>query len=249
MRTRAAAAIVALLALSVLSGCGDDDEGARAAVDEPAPAADGAGQPDLEAAVAAGQLEPDDLGVGWELTESKAPGEDDDEPNPVDGCLQRLDDRFDDSKVAESEERTFQREGDAPLPAEVMSSSIAVDDAALLIEMHDLLRSPDFAACLHSGFEESMASLGGEADVTVGDVAQADGTIDSRVDPQLSSTTLSMPITTGMDGLTLDLAVQMVFLSTGQLGASILVVAPEGEVPADEVAEWGRLLAERLAGA
>lgn len=244
MRSRAAAAVVVLLAISTLAACADDD--ARPAA-EASSARDGADE--LEAAVTAAQLEPDDLGPGWELTETKAPGEDDDEPNPVDECLQGLDDRFQAATVAESEERTFTHEGESPLPAEVTSASLALDDAALFVEMHDLLRSPDFAACLHRRFEETMASLGGEAEVTVGDVAQAEGVVDPGNDAQLTSTRLSIPITIGMDGLTLDLDADMAFLSTGQLGSYVLVFASEGEVPAEAVAEWGRLLAERLIGA
>lgn len=257
MRTRALVAAAALLALPLLASCGDDDEEATSsdtteqASEAPAEDESEAGHDlsdeDLAAAVEAAQLEPEDLGPGWELTATKGPDEEeDDEPSPIDDCLSDdLPDRFDDAAVAESEKRTFTN-AEGVIPSEVESSSVGLDDPELFDEMHALLRDPDFGTCFGEGLQEMVTQDGTE--ITVGEVEQAEQVVDPGEDPELESTGLSIPLTITAEGTTFETRATMVFLSTGHLGSSMFVFGEDGAVTEEQVAEWGRFLAERLVG-
>jgi hypothetical protein len=226
---------------------GDDTEQTEDQVDEEEQdeaTADG----DLAAVVDGAQLELEDLGEGWELVSDNPPTDDDeeDEPNPIDECAtSELQDSFEAAKVAESNERSFRRTGTGPIPAEVQSSSIGLDDETLFEDMHEVLRSPEFGTCLGEGLQTAMAGGGGEA--VVGEVEQSDEVVDPGNDDGLQSTGITIPITLTVEGQTFELRATMVFLNSGPVGSSMFAFAPEGEVSSENVAEWGRLLAERIA--
>ena len=266
------AAAPALLVLALLAACGDDDEdtasttnteaeaetdeestGEESQDDEPTDeeSHDEGGHDlstaDLEAAVTAAQLEQDDRVEGWSLTETQPPGADD-EPDPIDDCFpDGLGDRIDAATVAESEERTYTFQSDDLISPQVASSSKGLDDASLFDELHEALRSEEFSTCIGAAFEREMAS--NEAQTTLGEIQQSEDVVDPGDDPDLESTALTFPIAIEGEGLSVDVEVTMTFLTTGQLGSSLMAFAPEGEISSDQLAEWGRLLAERLTGA
>jgi hypothetical protein len=271
MRIRAAAA-ASLLALALLSACSDDDDPAvdasasgsasdveaeatddEATVDqeelEDEPAASDA---DAQAAIDAAQLDAEDLGEGFALTSTKPAGEDDedDEPNPIDDCMTTdLDDRFEDATVAETEERTFTRQDGGAIPTEVSASNVALSDGDLFDEMHELLRSDEFGACMGTAFEELVAESAGGAEITLGELDVREDVVDPDAADDLTSTGIDIPVSVSSDGFTLDVEVTMAFLNTGELGSSILVFGATDERRDQELAEWGRLVAERLADA
>lgn len=272
MRIRAAAA-ASLFALALLAGCGDNDEPAvdasdsDASEDVEAEATDDEAtvdedelqdqQPsstdaDAQAAIEAAQLDAQDLGEGFTLTSTKPAGEndEDDEANPIDDCMVTdLDDRFDEATIAETEERTFTREGTTTVPTEVSSSNIALSDASLFDDMHELLRSDDFGTCMGTAFEELLAEDAGGAEITLGEMEVREDVIDPDAADDLSSTSIDIPVSVSAEGFTLDVQVTMAFLNTGELGSSILVFGEADALRDQELAEWGRLVAERLADA
>lgn len=276
MRIRSAAA-ASLLALALLAACSDDDDSAvstddaeditvdeestddEATVDdEETESGDSASDDDagadvdvesLQASVDAAQLETSDLGDGWVLTGTKPAGEDDDEPSPLDDCLAGdIDERVEEGTVAESEERTFELQGETAFPTEITSSSIALEDETLFDEMHELLRSDELATCISDSFREAMASSADGAEITIGDFEATEDVVDPDAAPDLESTGFEIPLTITAEGFTADATVSMTFISTGQLGSSILVFGPSEELRTSMVAELGAILAERLAG-
>lgn len=245
--------VVALVGAACSSDDGDDeavDAGDGAAQTEDAPSeAEADDGEDLELVVERAQLEVEDFGEeGWELVSDTPPDdEEDDEPNPIDECAAAdLQDSFDAAKVAESNERSFQRAGAGPVPAEVQSSSIGLDDASLFEEMHELLRSPAFGTCLADALQTLLADGGGEA--VVGEIEQSGTVVDPGDDEDLESTGLTIPITLTVEEQTFELRATMVFLNSGPVGSSLFAFAPEGEVTSEDVADWGGALAERIAG-
>lgn len=268
MRTRAAA-IAALLSLTLLAACGGDDEDTAATGDttEEGTAEDGSEEEggtdpaeddipedgavaDSDVALHEAQLEVEDLGAGWELTDTKPAGEDDDEPSPLDACIPGdLDDRFDAAKVAETEERTFVQQGEGPIPAQLVSSSVALDGAALFEEMHEVLRSAEFADCAGDAFQEAMGGPDGSAEATMGDIEQEDAVVDPGDDPDLTSTGITFPVSISSGELRAEMTVVMAFINTGRVGSSMLVISERDERLPMRVAEWGGILAERLSAA
>lgn len=265
MRIRAAAT-AAVLALALLAGCGDDDDPSVPTGDDPSvdveeestddeATVDGEEQPDGDdtdaaAAIDAAQLEASDLGPGWELTSTTPPDTDpsDDEPTPLDDCLATdLQDAFDAGKVAETEERTFElADGDSPLPSQVTASSVALDDADLFDQMHDVLRDEEFGQCISDGFRTLMAEqTGGQGEVTIGDIEATEGTVE--VD-DAESTRLGFAMTITSQGFTFETTFGITFVNVGSLGSSLLAFGPDGGVTPEQEAEWASLLAERLAG-
>lgn len=258
--------LAALLALALLAGCSDDDDDGGAASDDtavdvgdddtPEITADGGEEPatdaELQAAIETTQLEAEDLGEGWTLTGTKPAGEDagDDAPNPLEDCVDDLGDRFDDAQLAETEERSFERQGEAPIPQQLTSSSVALDDGALFTEMHGVLRDDAFGACMATAFEQVMSETTPEgAEITLGDIIQADTVVDPGDDADLESTGIAIPVTVTAEGITLETSVSIMFISTGQVGASLLFFGPVTELGAEEQAEFGRIVAERLSAA
>lgn len=268
IRTAAAASLVAL----VLAACGGGEDSAvstddpedvtadEASTDDEATVddeetssgdADGGADLDVErlqASVDAAQLETTDLGEGWVLTGTRPPGADDDEPSPMDACLAGdVDDRIEAGTVAESEERTFELEGEAAFPTEITSSSVALEDAALFDELHELLRSDELITCISDSFREAMAAGGDGAEITIGQFEATADVVDPDAAPDLESTGFEIPISISAEGFDADASVSMTFISTGQLGSSILVFGPADEL-GTSAGELGAILAERLAG-
>lgn len=259
----------AVLALALLAACSDDDDAvtasgtgsssqveAESTDDEATVDDEELADADVQALIDEAQLDADDLGEGYELTATSPPDAEDDEDgdddgaeaNPIEDCLASdLDDRFDEATVAETDERTFTQTDGAPVPAEVTASNVALDDDALFDEMHDLLRSEDFATCMGDAFEALLAESAAGADIVLGEIDVAEDAVDADVD-DLTSTTITIPVSVSAEGFSLDAEVSMLFLDVGELGSSILVFGAADEARAGELARWGGLVAERLAG-
>ena len=262
----------AVLALALLAACSDDDDGAVTASgsgsasdveaestdDEATVDDEELASGDVQALIDGAQLDAEDLGEGYELTATSPPDDQDDEDdeddtdageaNPIEDCLAGdLDDRFDEATVAETDERTFTQTGGAPVPAEVTASNVALDDEALFDEMHELLRSEDFATCMGDAFEAVLAESAAGADIALGDIAVAEDAVEADVD-DLTSTTITIPVTVSAEGFSLEADVSMLFLDVGELGSSILVFGAADEGRGDDLVRWGGLVAERLAG-
>ncbi|HYD10043.1 MAG TPA: hypothetical protein VEA78_08065 [Acidimicrobiales bacterium] len=260
MRSQARVRAIALAALLAVSACSDDGDG------DTTPPADDAASIDEETTddeatvdgdeqrsavqrtVDLAQLDEDDLGDGWRLTNTTPAGEDDDE-SPLDECVDASYlGTFDDATIAESDERTFTLSADtSPLPPQVSSRAEALDDATLLSQRHDVLASDDFADCIATTFQDvatqQMVRGGGEA--TVGDVEVRTDVVD--VDGAESSR-LSVPITLTTEGLTYELAISATYVDIGPLGVNLFVYGSAGTVTLEQELEWASLLAERLAG-
>ena len=268
MRIRAAAS-ASLLALALVAGCSDDDDPAvdasdassddveaestddEATVDDDERDDLADSDADAQAAIDAAQLEAEDLGEGWTLTGTTPPSDsDDDEPNPLDDCMESdLDDQFDEATIAETDERSFSREGDGVVPTEVTASNVALSDESLFDEMHDLLRSDDFGTCMGTAFEDLLAESAAGAEVTLGDIEVTEDVVDPDAADDVSSTSIDIPVTVSSQGFTLEAEVTMAFLNVGELGGSILVFGAADDLRAESIAEWGNLVVERLAGA
>jgi hypothetical protein len=252
MRIRSSLA-VALLVLAPLAACGGDDDSAAATTTTTTEGSDGHPttttevDADVQARAEQAQLEVADLGDGWTLTKTTPPDQVDDTPNPVDECVGDLKDRIDASQVFETDHREFTAKTDAPVPATVQSSSIAVDDPSLFAEMHDLLRGDEFGQCMGTAFQKLLEGNATGAEITIGDVIAAEQVVDPGDDPDLTSTGVTIPVTVSAEGTTLDLESSMTFISTGPVASVLIVFTPTGIVTADAIAEWGRVLAERLA--
>ena len=190
------------------------------------------------------QLDVADLGDGWTLTDTSDPSSD--APSPVDGCTGAVGKQFKAAKVAKSGDRSFTKETSGAVAVQLTSSSVAISDASLFDDMHALLRDADFGTCLGVAFEKVISGTASGAQITVGTVDQAEQVVDPGDDTNLQSTGITFPVTVSTQGRSVDLLVSMTFISTGTLGASLLVFGPTDELTADVIAEWGRLLAQRL---
>lgn len=250
MRIRTAACIP-LLALLLLAACGSDDEeptssaSASAPADEEATtetseaAEDEGADADLEAAVEAAQLEVEDLGEGWTLTETVAAGDQDESPNPLDDCVGDLRQRIEAATVAESEQRTFTfDDGAVSVPTEVESSSVALDDEALFAEMHETFRDEAFLTCLTDTLRDQ---LGAEQQVNIGEVEVTDG-VDPQAAPDAVATALLVPLETEAAG---SLRLSITIITTGSVGTSLSVFGSPDQPIGERAVELAAVLAGR----
>lgn len=253
MRTRTAVLLAPLLALSLLAACsGDDDDDDATPNDDDTTeetAADGDDeQADVGVIVERAQLEVEDLGEGWELTSTTPAGEDDDEPNPIDDCAGDVQERFDAATVAESEERSFTQtsEDGAVLTTNLSSSAVALDDPSLFDEMHELIRSDEFAECFREAFVEAS---GAGPDLTVGEIQVGDGVDPDAAPEGLTSTSLVIPVTFEAEGIPPQESLfSITLLHLGEVGASVLLFGDAANPVAELGAELSGIVADRLAG-
>jgi hypothetical protein len=262
MRTRTAVLALALLTVPLLAGCGGDDDDDAAGATTTTQAVEGSdtddgddaaeSDGDAQATVDAVQLEAADLGDGWTLTETKPAGDDDDdESNPLDTCMETdIGDRMDDAKVAETEERTFTQEGDgtSPIPAQVTSSAVEIDDEGLFEETYDLVESDEFVGCLTSALDEELQSSAPDADVTIGEISTGPA-LDVDEFPEARSTAITIPLTIASSGVSVDLVMALSFVNQGAIGASLFAFGPGDQPIAELSAELAGTLASRMPAA
>jgi hypothetical protein len=258
MRMRTAVLAAALLTVPLLTGCGgDDDDTASATTTTQASGADDDAGTDAEpdadaqATVDAVQLEAADLGDGWTLTETKPAGEDDDEANPLDTCMQTdIDDRIDDAKVAETDERTFTQDdgGTSPVPAQVSASAVELEDEALFQETYELIEGDEFVSCLTTALEEQMNASAPGTDVTVGEIATGPA-LDPDEFPEAGSTAITIPLSIASGEVSLDLVMSMSFVNQGSVGATLFAFGPADQPLAELAAELAGTLVSRMPAA
>lgn len=230
-----------LFATLVVAGCagetpGDDSSESTAAAPARANRGDNIG---------AAQLELDDFPPGWERGEDPGPGTDG--ADPIYECLAGdLASRLDEATTDATDDRTFFNPSEAPVSERVSSSSLAVDDEAVLEEVHTQLRSQEVGDCLAETFAEELTS-GGEYRTQLLEVDQAQNFIDPGDDAALTSSGVSTTVdVTTEGGASQKARVTVVFLNTGTVGSWMTVYSPDATLGPESLSEWGRFLAERL---
>lgn len=218
---------VALIATAVfLGGCGDDDDG-------------GLGEDAAQTIVDGALLDADDLGAGWQLTDTIA-ADDEDVESPLDDCIAA--DEVDLGDLALSEERRFSMATEVIVPAEVGVSAGASSDAARMARLHDTLARDSFQSCVRETFERELAGTGG---AEVGEIEVDDDLAD--VD-DVTVSRLIVPLTFVNDQFSLEATIDVVIVTTGQVGGQIFAFGPRGTIVEEDLAHWATLMGERLRG-
>lgn len=240
MRRPGTVLLVALLAAAVLASCGDDEAGDDART----PAGGSLSTEEAQPIVDRSLLALDDLGPGWELISTEEPGPDGaaEEDDELEECMGR-DFDLEEETIAESETRTFQRSVSPTEQLQLVVSSGALEDVAVVEELFDAVASEQFARCLTESFQEQLAAEG-EGESSLGEIEIDEDYIDG---PD-RSVRLRAPLTATVGPITLETRFDVVAVATGQVTTLFAVVSLGEHVADDQLAGWAELVAQRQAG-